>query len=334
MQEEVDNDIDVVEEDDVLGRRRRRRTVVAEPWLGAVCCCGLLFLGLIIILIALAINGFGSSSTAPGTETPTSFANVQHFSGLAKVKGLPKYFSQAVAETQCTGFLNLPESQQPQFGTRGCQTGGQGTCAGSGACRGALVPADSVSTDDQIEFECAVNTTTCPARDDSRQCTCTVNGFTGRSCARNTTPNAATPHVVAFQCVEPQVCPFFGDIALSRQPLAQNSSNCAQLLGTPELTGTCQSVSNSPGASCRTQVQEAGTNTTTPPNAFFCDAVAACPSVGATCHCFENACTRCNNAQCTSTTQFFCAAESQVVGGHAATLTLSTVALLAAVALW
>lgn len=295
--------------DDNTNVRVVRRTAAPGGWLAiafALCCCCTVVLVGVALLVGFAFTGNGDGSSAL-QRTRTNTAHQQQHRAHGRFRPLQEL-------TQCSGFLDLPNSVQTQVGPECTTTGLVGRCLGTAACGGEFFEADRLSTEDGMGFECTVAQSVCLGPDFDAVCTCSS---TRTTCRRNIV-QTGTETAATFACVEPRVCTSFDDLNGNAQPAIVNAQ-CNEF-GT-QIDGLCRS----PNGQCVVSVETVGAlaNDTTPAGQITCTPIAACTATEQPCSCFASACVRCqggvNCEDIDNQVQFQCVAASQVPGGASRT---------------
>lgn len=291
--------------DDNNNVRVVRRTAVGGGWVPlafALCCCCTIVLVGTALIVGFAFTGNGNGNG--GAALSRTRTNNHRVGG--RVHGR---FSPLQELTQCSGFLDLPNSAQPQVGPA-CAAGLTGRCLGPNTCGGEFFTADRLSTDDGMGFECTVAASVCPDTDANAVCTCSSSQTT---CRRNV--SAGGPVTAAtFECTEPRTCTFYNDIALNSQPAISNG-DCDEFA--TQIEGNCVAANGL----CRVKIETVGAlnNDSVPAGTITCVPTTTCTAADATCRCFASACVRCvGGVNCDdNAVQFQCVAASQVPGGAA-----------------
>lgn len=255
-----------------------RRSATGGTWgyIFAVCfCCICLFLLLLggVGFLLFAANNNNPTPTPTPVPTPTP------------------------APTQCAGFIDLVEDQQPQNGGT-CFNTATGTCETAGVCTCTTFQAGSTLAVPLIA-PIEVIASVCNVANPDQLCECTGNTVPPL-CERVLEGNGAT---VSFECQQPQACAFLGDVPAADQPIVED---CA--LGN-QAAGICTQVG--PDVQCIARAFVAGQEEGDEQVQFSCQTPDddPCVAVGEQCTCFATFCVRDLND---GTAQFLCQDANEV----------------------
>lgn len=257
-------------------QQQRRSGGPRAVLLGGFLCCICLFL--------LLLGGVGiwltlAPQTPPPTPTPTP--------------------APTPLPSECTGFLDIPETQQPI--DEGCSADTAGFCSAPGFCTcAAFQPGSTRLT--PLLVQGVVPDAACSVSDPQQLCRCDSIGIS-TTCRR-----IVEDQLVAFQCQQPQACPQFADLPPEAQPIAIDCGGINDFLSA-DANGICQQVENGELA-CFATGQTAGQNQGDAPALRRCQiGEGFCFSVAGPCRCLSTICTRDIDG---APVQFLCQDESIV----------------------